>query len=138
MVLRPTFTFRWAYPALFLALGVGAIWGAYDQVRTGGDVAVSWFLVVISVLFIGGAVIFRLAYIRVDESSIVLGAVPRRSFDRREVARIVTASGSAFSRRTMLLRSDGSIVWGIAGSVWGRAGLQSLANYLNVPFEGWG
>ena len=112
--------------------------GAYQQFLTGRDQGTAWFLLAVSLVFIGVAVFARSAYIEVDDSRIVFGPkVLRRTFDRREVARISTVSASLISRRTLLLRPDGSVLWSMPGSFWGRDGLQSLANYLGVPYEGW-
>jgi len=133
---RPIFTFRWAFPIVLLAAAAGELLGAYQNLIH-QEIGGVWFLGGGAVLWIALALFCLTAYIRVDDSRIVFGPkVLHRTFDRREVAGI-RATASPMTRRTFLLRSDGSTLWGTAGFFWGRDGLQSLANYLGVPFEGW-
>jgi hypothetical protein len=99
----------------------------------------AWLVGALGVLMIALAVFSRTAYIRVDDSAIIFEPklLSRSSYDRREVARI-RASLSPLTRRTLVLRSDGSTLRSTSGLLWGGDGLQSLADYLGVPFEGWG
>ena len=138
MILRPTFTVRWIAPVLFLAGAGASLVGVYQQVTSGQFGGVAIFLGAFALVLIGAAVFVRTAYIEVDDSRIIFGPrILHRTFNRRDVARIRTVAFSPSSRRTLLLRADGSTLWSLPGSFWGRAGLQSLADYLGVPFEGW-
>lgn len=144
MILRPTLTFRWIYPVMFLAIAGGELLVAYDQLVRREDVLGALILSASAMVFIAAAVLARTAYIRVDDSTIVIGPkvfqlgrkVIPPTFDRREVARI-KMTPSPVTKLTLLLRPDGSTLWTTAGTLWGRDGLKSLADYLGVPFEGW-
>ena len=83
------------------------------------------------------AVVVPKSYIRVDDSAIIFGPklLARKSYDRREVARI-RMSHSPLMRSALFLRSDGSILCSTPGAFWGREGMQRLADYLGVPLEG--
>jgi hypothetical protein len=134
---KPTRFVRWVTPIIFLVIAGVFLSTTYQNFVQGG-LGNSWLIGTVSLITIGLAPLSRSAYIRVDDSTIVFGPkLPgRRTFDRREVARIV-ATPSPFSKRTLFLRSDGSTMWSTPGFAWGRASLQSLADYLGVPFEGW-
>ena len=110
MTLWPTRTYRWAYPILFGALAVGALWVALQALIHGtpADSVPWWFALIFAVLVVGAA-----------------------SLRNRAVSIRVNAYG-----RVAFLLTDGSTVQSIPGSMWGRAGLQSLADYLGIPFEG--
>jgi len=139
MTLRPTRTYRWAYPVLFVGVACFMLWSAIQSLIHGTppDAVPWWFPGILAAFLIGIAALFRKIYIRVGDSTIVFGPnfLGRRTFDRREVARI-RGSSSPLSNRTVFLRSDGSTLWSTAGLLWGRAGLQSLADYLGVPLDG--
>jgi hypothetical protein len=138
VTLKPNRTMRWFAPVVFLALGVGMMSSAYQNLIHGGF-GQAWSMGVFAVFWIAFAFLVRTPYIRVDDSVIVFGPnLPgRRRFDRREVARI-RSTYTPLTRRTVFLRSDGSTLWSTPGFFWGHDGLQSLADYLGVPFEGWG
>jgi hypothetical protein len=110
VTLWPTRTYRWAYPILFGALAVGALWVALQALIHGtpADSVPWWFALIFAVLVVGAA-----------------------SLRNRAVSIRVNAYG-----RVAFLLTDGSTVQSIPGSMWGRAGLQSLADYLGIPFEG--
>ena len=140
MTLWPTRTFRWAAPVLFVAVAGFMLWSAFQDLIHGTppDAVPWWFPLVLAAPLIGMAVLSnRALYIRVDDSTIVFGPnlLGRRRFDRRELARI-RGSFSPFGGRATFLRSDGSTLWSTPGTVWGRAGLRSLAGYLDVPLDG--
>lgn len=144
MTLRPTRTFRWVYPIFFAALAGGELTSAIQDVLRGENPGAALILSASAAVFIAVAALVRTAYIRVDDSKIVFGPkvirIGRRvlppTFNRAEVAGI-RATPSPFTRRTLLLRPDGSTLWSMAGTLWGRDGLQLLADYLGVPFDGW-
>jgi hypothetical protein len=137
VTIRPIRTFRWGYPVFFLVVAGGLLWADYENAIYRGPSTAS-LIVFLAVLSVAFAAFFGSAYIRVDDSSIVFGpGLLGRRFNRLDVARI-RAARRTITRRTVLLRSDGSTLWSTAGSIWGREGLQSLADYLGVPFEGWG
>jgi hypothetical protein len=125
---------------MFVAVAGFMLWDAFQSLIQGAppDVVPWWVPGAFAVLLVGAAVSFRTIYIRVDDSSIVFGPnfLGRRTFDRRQVARI-RGSGIAtpFTTRTVFLRSDGSTLWSTPGTLWGRARLQKLADYLGVPLE---
>lgn len=150
MTLGPSRFNLWVAPLICLALAGFFLWGGYQMLvhqglgdpwlaGVGGVAAIG--LVVASLIAV--AVLSRRAYIRVDDSTITFGpsltsfAARRNTFNRREVARI-RATHSPLTRITLFLRSDGSKLNSTPGVFWGRDGLQSLADYLGVPFEGWG
>lgn len=138
MTLRPTRTFRWAYPLLFVGLAVFFLWGSLQDLIHGTppDAVPWWFSGVCAVPLIGMAVLSRASFIRVGDSTIVCGPwAVRRTMDRRDVAQIV-GTPSLTTRRVLFLGSDGSTLWSTSGFVWGRAALQSLADYLGVPLKG--
>lgn len=139
MTLRPTRTFRLAYPVMFVALAGFMLWSAVQSLIHGtpSGAVPWWFPGLFAVVLIGIAAMPLKAYIRVDDSTVVFGPnfLGRRTFDRRDVARI-RGSSSPITNRTVFLRSDGSTLWSTAGVLWGRAGLQSLADYLGVPLDG--
>jgi len=138
VTLRPNRFYHWAAPIICLAIAGAFLSSAYQEYVRGG-LGNAWFIGAFGVLMIALAVFSRTVYIRVDDSTIIFGPklLARSSFDRREVARI-WASQSPLTRRTLFLRSDGSTLYSTSGLLWGGAGLQSLADYLGVPFEGWG
>ena len=136
VTLRPTLTFRWVGPLMFLAFAIGLSWSAYQSLMSQRS-ADAVFPGILAVGCLGVVVLSRSTYIRVDQSTIVFGPTlfGLKTFDRRQVAAI-RATPSPTTRRTVFLRPDGSTLWSTAGFLWGRAGLQSLADYLGVPFEG--
>jgi len=139
MTLLPTRTYRWAYPALLIALAGGGLWIAVRDLIHGlpPDSVPWWFPLVFTVVFTGTAIMCNRAfYIRVDDSTVTFAPnlLGRRVFARREIAGI-RGSSSPLTNRTVFLRPDGSTLWSTAGLVWGRAGLQSLADYLGVPLD---
>jgi hypothetical protein len=144
VTLRPTRLFRWVYPIFFVALAGGELTSASQDVLRGENVGAALILSASAAVFIAAAAVVRAAYIRVDDSRIVFGPKVLRfggrvlppTFNRREVAGI-RATPSPFTRRTLLLRPDGSTLWSMPGTLWGRDGLQLLADYLGVPFDGW-
>ncbi len=95
----------------------------------------SAFGLVVALVFIAVRVINWSSYIRVDDTSVVLGSVlAHRRCDRHELARI-TVRVSAFpsDRFTRFVRSDGSVALTTSAFLWGRSQLESLADYLGVP-----
>jgi hypothetical protein len=139
MTLRPTRTYRWAGPVLSVGLACFMLWSAIQSLihGTSRGAVPWWFPAILAVVLIGFAALSRKTYIRVDDSTIVFGPnfLGRRTFDRGDVARI-RGSSSPLTNRTVFLRSDGSTLWSTAGLLWGRAGLQSLADHLGVPLDG--
>ena len=140
MTLWPTRTYRWAYPILFVALAVGAFWVALRALINGtpADSVPWWFPLIFAVAFVELAIwLNRGFYIRVNDSTIMFS--PTRfghgEFTRQDLARIQGVS-YGLDGRAVFLRADGSTVQSIPGMVWGRAGLQSLADYLGIPFDG--
>jgi hypothetical protein len=99
-----------------------------------------WLTCAIGVGWIALAVFGRTFYIQVDDSTITFGpsltafAARRNIIDRREVV-LIRATHSPLTRRSLFLRSDGSTLRGTPGLLWGRDGLQTLADYLGVPLE---
>lgn len=140
MTLRPTRTYRWAIPVLSFALAGFMLWSAIQDLihGTASGAVPWWFIGIFAVLLVAFGLLPRWIYIRVDDSFIVFGPnfLSRRTFDRRQVARI-RGSGIAtpFTTRTVFLRSDGSTLWSTPGTLWGRASLQKLAEYLGVPLD---
>jgi hypothetical protein len=135
VTIRPSRFNRWGVPIICLVVaGAFLATAYYNLVHRGfGD---AWFVGVFGVGMIAAAFFGPNAYLRVDDSTIIFGPrlLRRRTFDRREVARI-RASHSPFTRLTLFLRSDGSTLCSTPGLFWGRDGLQSLADYLGVPLE---
>jgi hypothetical protein len=150
VTLRPGRFNLWVAPIIALAVAGFFLWAGYQMLAHQG-LGEAWLAGVGGVAAIGFGVAFMIAlavwgpkaYIRVDDSTITFGpsltsfAARRNTFNRREVARI-RASHSPLTRLTLFLRSDGSTLCSTPGFFWGRDGLQSLADYLDVPFEGWG
>jgi hypothetical protein len=138
VTLRPSRFYRWAAPVIFLAVASAFLLTAYQNLVRGG-LGDAWLVGVLGAFMIAVAVFSRSAYIRVDDSAIVFGPklLSRSSYPRREVA-LIRATYSPFTRRTLFLRSDGSRLYSTSGLLWGRDGLRSLADYLGVPYEGWG
>lgn len=136
MTLRPSLLFRWVAPVMFLGAGGVLLATAYKNLASGGF-SDAWLVGLFAVVWIGLAAYTQLAYIRADDSTVVFGPkmLARSSFPRQEIA-LIRATHSPFMRRTLFLRPDGSKLYGTPGWFWGRAGLQSLADYLGVPFEG--
>ena len=137
VTLRPSRFNLWVTSILLLVVAGGELAGAAYQVLVlQRELGVAWFLGASALFFIALVVGSQKAYIRVDDSAIIFGPkLPgRRTFDRREVAGI-RASHSPLTRRTTFLRSDGSTLYSTPGVVWGRDGLQRLADYLGVPLE---
>lgn|SRR5487761_118925 len=138
MTLRPNRFYRWVAPIIGIAVAAAFLVGAYHYLVR-HEVGDALLVGACGVGAIALGVWGRIAYIRVDDSAIIFGPKGRRrsSYDRRQVARL-RATHSPFTRRTLFLRSDGSTLYSTPGFFWGRDGLQSLADYLRVPFEGWG
>ena len=140
MTLRPSRFYLWIGPIICLAVAGVFLSIAYQSLVHRGP-GEAWLVAAFDGGMIAVAVLARKVYIRADDSTLTFGPklpLPiRRTFDRREVARI-RATPSPITRRTLFLRSDGSTLWSTSGFFWGRDGLQSLADYLGVPFEGWG
>jgi hypothetical protein len=91
-----------------------------------------------AVPFVGAAILLnRALYIRVNDSTIMFSPTRfgHREFPRQDLARIEGVSSGLYGR-VVFLRTDGSTVQRVPGIMWGRAGLQSLADYLGIPFEG--
>jgi len=109
---------------------------AYQILVQQRELGVAWFLGASALFWIALVVGAQKSYIQVDDSAIIFGPklLSRRSFDRREVARI-RASHSPLTRRTLFLRSDGSTLYSTPGVFWCRDGLQRLADYLGVLLE---
>ncbi len=150
MTLRPSRANVRVVPILALAVAGVFLWVDYQMlVQQGlGDpwlvgAGVAALIVLAAACMVAVAVWAPKAYILVDDSTITFGpaltsfAARRNTFNRREVARI-RATNSPITRNTLFLRSDGSTLCSTPGFFWGRDGLQSLADYLGVPFEGWG
>ena len=120
-----------------IALAVGAGWLSFQALIKGvppGSVP-WWSPLVFAALFLGFAVfVNRGFYIRVDDSTVMLSP-GHRTFARRDVARIRGLS-SGFYGAAAFLRPDGSALEVLPAAMWGRAGLQSLADHLGVPFDG--
>jgi len=136
VTLRPNRSNLWASIFLLVVAG-GELWGAgYQILVIQREPGVAWFLGASAVFLIALVVGSQNAYIQVDDSAISFGPrLPgRRSFDRREVAGI-RASHSPLTRRTLFLRSDGSTLYSTPGLMWGRDGMQRLADYLGVPLQ---
>ena len=136
MTLKPNRSNLVASIFLLLVAG-GELWGAAYQILViQREPGVAWFLGAMALFLIALVAGSQKVYIRVDESAITFGPkLPgRRSFDRRDVVRI-RASHSPLTRRTVFLRSDGSTLYSTPGVMWGRDGLQKLADYLGVPLE---
>jgi hypothetical protein len=148
MTLRPSRFNRRVLPIISLAIAGVFLLGGYGMLvqqgpgegwlSTAGGVAAIGFAVACMVAV---AVLVPKAYIRVDDSTITFGpsltsmAARGNSFDRREVAVIRWTNWPLTRRTTLFLRSDRSILRSTGGDFWGRDGLQTLANYLGVPFE---
>lgn len=97
------------------------------------DAGFALVFMVAGVIFIVVGVIDWSSYIRVDDTSIVLGSVlTRRRCDRHDIAGI-TVNTAWRDRSTRFIRSDGSVALTTSGLLWGRARLKSLADYLGVP-----
>ncbi len=124
---------------MLLALAGFMLWDAFHSLIQGTppDAVPWWFPGVFAVLLIGVAASFRTIYIRVDDSTIAFGPNPlgRRTFDRRQVARMRGSRWPLTQGTVVFLRSDGSKLYSTNGSLWGRTGVQSLANYLGVPLD---
>jgi len=140
VTLRPTSFNLWVAPILCLAIAGVFLWGGYQMVvQQGlGDAAAGVAAIALAVMsLIAVAVLAPKAYIRADDSAIIFGPkfLARNRYVRREVARM-RMSHSPLTRITLFLRSDGSVLCSTAGAFWGRDGLQRLADYLGVPFEG--
>jgi hypothetical protein len=123
-----------------VALGVGAIWVALQALINGtpADSVPWWFPLIFAVPFVSAAILLnRAIYIRVNGSAIMFSPTRfgHREFPRQDLARIQGVSSGLYGR-VAFLRTDGSTVQSIPGSMWGRAGLQSLADYLGIPFDG--
>lgn len=135
--LRPSRFNLWVAPFIFGAVGIFFLWSAYQNLVDGGDV---WLTGAIGVGWIALAVFGRNFYIQVDDSTITFGpavtafAARRNIINRREVV-LIRATHSPLTRRSLFLRSDGSTLRGTPGLLWGRDGLQTLADYLGVPLE---
>ena len=137
MTLRPCRIRLWANTIFFLLVAGGELWGAAYQILVlQRELGVAWFLGASALFWTALVVGAHKTYIRVDDSAITFGPqlFRRRTFDRRQVARI-RASHSPLTRRTFFLRSDGSKVYSTPGVIWGRDGLQRLADYLGVPLQ---
>ena len=137
MTLRPNRFNLWSTSILLLVVAGGELGGAAYQILVlQRELGVAWFLGASALFWIALVVGAQKVYIQVNDSTIIFGPrLPgRRTFDRREVARI-RASHSPLTRRTLFLRSDGSTLYSTPGVMWGRDGLQKLADYLGVPLE---
>ena len=137
VTLRPNRFNLWSTSILLLVVAGGELGGAaYPVVVLQRELGVAWFLGASALFWIALVVGAHKAYIQVDDSAIIFGPqlLRRRSFDRREVARI-RASHSPLTRRTLFLRSDGSTMYSTPGVMWGRDGLQRLADFLGVPLQ---
>lgn len=137
VTLRPSRINLWVTSVFLLVVAGGELGGAAYQILVlQRELGVAWFLGAGALFCIALVVGAQETYIQVNDSAITFGPkLPgRRSFDRREVARI-RASHSPLTRRTVFLRSDGSTLYSTPGVMWGRAGLQRLADYLGVPLD---
>ena len=137
VTLRPSRINLWVTSIFLLVVAGGELEGAAYQILVlQRELGVAWFLGASALFWIALVVGAQNAYIQVDDSAIIFGPqlLRRRSFDRREVARI-RASNSPLTRRTLFLRSDGSTLYSTPGVMWGRDGLQRLADYLGVPLQ---
>lgn len=135
MTIRPSRFNLWVAPIIFLAVAAALLSSAYQNLVQHG-LGEAWFVGAFGVGWIAFAFLTRSAYIRVDNSAIIFGPklLARSSYDRREVARI-RATHSPITRLTLFLRSDGTTLYSTPGLLWGRDGLQTLADYLGVPLE---
>jgi hypothetical protein len=146
VTLRPNRFNRRVVPIICLALaGVFLLEGYQIVAQQGlGDPWIAGVGGVAAIAFsvaalIAVAVLAPKLYIRVDDATITFGppltsfAAGRNTYDRREVALIRCSIWPP--HKALFLRSDGSILCTAAGDFWGRDGLQTLANYLGVPFE---
>ncbi len=137
--MRPSRFYQWVAPFIFGAVGIFVLLSAYQNLVHGG-LGDAWLIGAMGLFWIALAVFGRDAYIQVDDSTITFGssltsfARRRNVISRRDVA-LIRAIHSPWTRRTLFLRSDGSTLRGTPGLLWGRDGLQSLANYLGVPLE---
>lgn len=137
MILRPSRFNLWVTSIFLLAVAGAELAGAAYQILVQQrELGVAWFLGASALFWIALVVGAQKSYIQVDDSAIIFGPklLSRRSFDRREVARI-RASHSPLTRRTLFLRSDGSTLYSTPGVFWCRDGLQRLADYLGVLLE---
>jgi hypothetical protein len=137
VILKPSLWVQWGVPIIFLVMAAAFLSNAYQNYVQGG-LGESWFSAAKGLIALCLVSLSRATYIRVDDSTIFFGPnLPgRRSFPRGEVA-VIRATYSPMTRRTLFLRSNGSTLWSTPGFAWGKDGLQSLADYLGVPFEGW-
>jgi len=136
VTLRPSRFYLWETSILLLVVAGGELGGAAYQILQQRELGVAWFLGASALFWIALVVGAHKTYIQVDASAIIFGPqlFRRRTFDRRQVARI-RASHSPLTRRTLFLRSDGSTLYSTPGVIWGRDRLQSLADYLGVPLQ---
>jgi hypothetical protein len=137
VTLRPSRFNLWVTSIFLLVVAGGELAGAAYQILVlQREPGVAWFLGASALFWIALVVGAQKVCIQVDDSAIIFGPqlLRRRSFDRREVVRI-RASHSPLTRRTLFLRSDGSTLYSTPGVMWGRDGLQRLADYLGVPLQ---
>src|SRR5690242_11394508 len=109
---------------MFVAIAGFMLWIALQGLIQGTppDAVPWWVPGAVAVLLIGTAVSFRTIYIRVDDSTIVFGPNPfgRRTFDRRQVARMKGSRWPLTQGTVVFLRSDGSELCSTNGSLWAR------------------
>ncbi len=68
MTLRPTRTYRWAYPVLFVGVACFILWGDIQSLIHGTppDAVPWWVPGILAAVFIGIAALFRTIYIRLN------------------------------------------------------------------------